>query len=265
MQTEQESIKKILQAWQQRKGTKILFAVENGSRAWRMESADSDYDIRFVFYRPAKEYIALSPPAEVDNMAFNDKLEPCLLKDALYDFSGFDIFKYLHLLKKSNPTAIEWLLTDIVYTGIVPTELKDFAEKFFSPTALIYHYASLARKNLIIMRNRQKYTAKKYLYVYRGLANALFVQNTGQLPDICFPTTLAACRQYFGEARYDLLCRLIETKKLGQEKEEIGPQPLLDDFADNFRPAAAPVDKNGDQREKLLNAYLRKLLTGDAS
>ena len=30
-------------------GIEILFAVENGSRVWKMESRDSDYDVRFVF------------------------------------------------------------------------------------------------------------------------------------------------------------------------------------------------------------------------
>lgn len=28
---------------------KILFAVESGSRLWRVDSKDSDYDVRFVF------------------------------------------------------------------------------------------------------------------------------------------------------------------------------------------------------------------------
>ena len=30
---------------------------------------------------------------------------------------GFDLMKYMGLLSKSNPTAIEWLMSDIIYVG----------------------------------------------------------------------------------------------------------------------------------------------------
>ena len=39
---------------------KILFAIENGSRSWQMASKDSDYDVRFVFFRKPESYISLN-------------------------------------------------------------------------------------------------------------------------------------------------------------------------------------------------------------
>lgn len=261
---DKNNIRKFLSDLEQKQSVKILFAVENGSRAWQMESTDSDYDVRFVFYRPLKDYITLSAADDVINMAFDDNLAPCAPQDALYDFSGFDIFKYLQLLLKSNPTAIEWLMSDIVYTGAVPAELKHFAETRFNPAALVYHYVSLAKKSLRFMRERQIFTGKKYLYVFRGLANALYVQNHGKVPPISFPSALAACRADFGEERYALLCRLIDNKKQGREKEKIGPQPLLDEYADSYQPTVAGKN-NHTEEYRILDSFLQKLLLGEQS
>ncbi len=99
-----DRIRKICKNLEKEKNIKILFAVENGSRAWRMDSKDSDYDVRFVFVRPMKEYIQITRPEEVINIAFDEKGNQCSAKGALIDISGFDIFKYVKLLSSSNPT-----------------------------------------------------------------------------------------------------------------------------------------------------------------
>ena len=43
-----QTVRSLLHDLEERRQIKILFAVESGSRAWRIESADSDYDVRFV-------------------------------------------------------------------------------------------------------------------------------------------------------------------------------------------------------------------------
>lgn len=41
---------------EQRHGYRILYACESGSRAWGFASADSDYDVRFLFAWPKADY-----------------------------------------------------------------------------------------------------------------------------------------------------------------------------------------------------------------
>ena len=38
---------------------KVLYAVESGSRAWGVESPDSDYDVRFVYVRSKEDYLSI--------------------------------------------------------------------------------------------------------------------------------------------------------------------------------------------------------------
>ena len=84
---------------------KILYAVESGSRAWGFASPDSDYDVRYVFIRPIKDYLRIYPlPDHIDGPL-----------DEVQDYSGWDIRKALGLLGKSNPSLIEWLHSPIVY------------------------------------------------------------------------------------------------------------------------------------------------------
>lgn len=46
---------------EQADGTRILLAIESGSRAWGFPSPDSDYDCRFLYVRAAEDYLRLDP------------------------------------------------------------------------------------------------------------------------------------------------------------------------------------------------------------
>ena len=117
---------------------RVLLAVESGSRAWGFASPDSDYDVRFIYVRPEKEYLRLEDVRDVIELPINDEL----------DINGWDLQKTLRLLYRSNPTLFEWFSSPIVY---VETEFaKQFREimiGYFSTKKSLYHYISMAESN----------------------------------------------------------------------------------------------------------------------
>ncbi len=94
-------------------GVRPLLAVEAGSRAWGFASADSDYDIRFIYSRPALDDLGMKRPRDV--------IEPSDLArigiDPALDISGWDLPKALGLASRSNPALLEWIYGPITYTN----------------------------------------------------------------------------------------------------------------------------------------------------
>ena len=78
-----EIIQKKLEEIEKQEHVKIILAVESGSRAWGFDSADSDYDVRFLYVREPEMYLKL------DNI--RDVIEWQL--DEVFDISGWDIKK----------------------------------------------------------------------------------------------------------------------------------------------------------------------------
>ena len=217
------------------KNIKILFAVESGSRAWRLNSADSDYDIRFVFVRDIDEYIRVNPSDDVI-MSFYDKdgnkspQEGCFI-----DIEGFDIFKFTKMLSSSNPTVIEWLLSDIVYIGEKSKVFLDFATNQFNFKSLYYHYKSMCRSNYIkYLKSGNLVSYKKYLYAYRGLVNAKYVSIFKKLPNIDFNVTLDEIHLYLSDVVYNKLEEIISLKRQSREKEIIQNIVQLDNYIENY-------------------------------
>src|SRR5689334_12634556 len=82
----------------------ILFAVESGSRMWGFASHDSDFDVRFV-YRQREEGFYTS--YERIGRPYKDTIQS-ISEDRLYDFSGWDLPKFLRHLCTLNASVVEW-------------------------------------------------------------------------------------------------------------------------------------------------------------
>jgi predicted nucleotidyltransferase len=138
---------------------KILYAAEAGSRAWDFASADSDYDVRFIYVRPISSYISIASRRDV--------IEP---KDLApmgdIDLSGWDVIKALDLASRSNPALLEWLRSPIIYheLGDFAPELRMITEQY-SAKQLLHHYSSMAKRQWMTYLNGtgEKIRYKKYL------------------------------------------------------------------------------------------------------
>lgn len=134
----EQRIQEALTGIERRENVRILYAAESGSRAWGFASPDSDYDVRFVYVRPAPYYLKLE--------ARRDVLE--LPMDGVLDVNGWDLDKTLRLLHASNPTLFEWFSSPVVYRGGEFTErFRPVMERCFRSRKGLWHYLSMAKSN----------------------------------------------------------------------------------------------------------------------
>ncbi|MBI4453904.1 nucleotidyltransferase domain-containing protein [Candidatus Woesearchaeota archaeon] len=257
-----DKIAKICKSIEKEKKVKILFAVENGSRAWRMDSKDSDYDVRLVFVRPLNDYIQINKPSEVIEAYYDKQGNPCSSQGAFIDISGFDVFKYVKMLSSSNPTTIEWLMSDIVYYGEQNTVFKKFAINNFNKTSLYHHYKSMCRNNYLkYLKSGELVTYKKYLYAYRGLINAKWVVHKKSVPPIIFHDALKELKKFIPLNVFNKLNEIIELKSQGKEKDIIQNIVVMDNYIESFLKddSEAPKEKSYATLSEL-NEELRKIV-----
>ncbi len=140
---------------------RILYACESGSRAWGFPSADSDYDVRFLYLHPTAWYLSVEDKRDVIEIPLSDQL----------DISGWDLRKALELFRRSNPPLLEWLGSPTVYIekyGVAAT-LRTLAKEYYSPNACIYHYLHMAQGNYRQYLKGEQVWLKKYFYVLRPI------------------------------------------------------------------------------------------------
>ena len=140
---------------------RVVYACESGSRAWGFPSADSDYDVRFLYLRPINWYLSIEEKRDVIEFLVRDGLDIC----------GWDLKKALQLFRKSNPPLLEWLGSPIVYLEkySVANELRALAPVYYSSTACLYHYLHMAQSNYREFLKGDEVWLKKYLYVLRPI------------------------------------------------------------------------------------------------
>ena len=173
----QALIREKLRQIERTEGVTILHAVETGSRAWGFASPDSDWDVRFVYVRPEREYLRLDAPRDMIEWQLDSEL----------DISGWDLQKALRLLAKSNPALFEWNASPIVYrTTAAWEEVRAHIDRCFSSRAGLHHYLSMARGNYREYLKGETIRLKKYFYVLRPILACRWIMDRGTPPPMGF-------------------------------------------------------------------------------
>ena len=223
-------------------GLKVLYAAESGSRAWGFESEDSDYDVRFIYRFPKKEYLRLNEPRSSISWFSEDRK---------LDFSGWDIKKAMGLARKSNPSFIEWLKSPIVYRDCIPERAQNGSnrdisrnqevshgrtqegstsfreimsrvmEEHFCPSTLMFHYASFASniRGRVINWNIEETEGillKDFFYVLRPMLCFNFVEKYYSLPPMKIDDLYCVVGNLDLE---DKIRHLVIEKRLGKERD----------------------------------------------
>lgn len=214
MQTQEEMMTLVpqkLREIEKEYDVRVLWAVESGSRAWGFESPDSDFDVRFIYKRKAKDYLKLIPDRDVIELPI----------DETWDVNGWDLDKTLKLLAKSNPTLFEWLQSPIVYVeSDFVAKLTPLLDSCFSEERMMYHYLSTAKSQMTKYLSGNLIRPKKYFYALRPILACQWVKNFRTAPPVLFDDLINAC---LPTELKDSVEKLLAIKMASSETAEIEP------------------------------------------
>ena len=162
---------------EEKENVKVLYAVESGSRAWGVESLDSDYDVRFIYVRPKNDYLSLQERRDVIEWQLDEVL----------DVNGWDLRKTLIQFRKGNATLFEWANSPIVYkTTNEWKEVYESCKHYFSEKAALYHYYGTANSTFKQYLQDDQVNYKKYIYSLRPLLACHFIEDNHGIPPVRF-------------------------------------------------------------------------------
>lgn len=154
------------------------FYVVSGSRLYGFESEDSDFDIRGFHTVPSDSYSYLNEPDKEirsKNVSQNEKYD--------YELVSYELKKFGELLHTANYDIIEQVLCGDVIMNGVPLEMDSLRRiiRDHLPLDVPESYYGMAKnqyyKHLDDESDRYNPSPEAYLYVYRGLIGALYVQS----------------------------------------------------------------------------------------
>jgi len=237
-------------------GVRIIYACESGSRGWGFASADSDWDVRFIYCHPQDWYLSITEERDVIELPI----------DALLDVNGWDLRKSLRLMKKSNPVLLEWLSSPIVYRedAVAMAAYRSLALELYQPADCLHHYLHMAKGNFREYLQGEMVWLKKYFYVLRPVLACLWIERKLGVVPMVFDDLVAGVVQD-GELKNSIV-KLAELKRSGTEMDKGLRIPVLHSFLEReierLEELVAEVSRNpvAAELQAKINRYFRAIL-----
>ena len=146
---------------------------------WGFPSTDSDYDVRFIYARPVKDYLTVKP--------IRDVIETPIVNDPVLgvpmDMCGWDIKKAIDLSQKTNRALVEWMQSDIVYIKTSETgKLWEYINSHIALESLANHYIGWTRSMWKEIKDNTQRDGKKYCYALRTALCAEHIIRLNKIP-----------------------------------------------------------------------------------
>ncbi|WP_254831072.1 nucleotidyltransferase domain-containing protein [Haloglomus salinum] len=115
---------------------RVVAARDIGSRAWNLHSPLSDHDVAALFVQRPAAYARLG-----------DVVDSVERTEGETELRAWNVRRFGELLADSNPTALEFCHSPLVYRAYEPLSalVADVAEEF-GPMSVYHHYRSLATR-----------------------------------------------------------------------------------------------------------------------
>ncbi|WP_272495719.1 DNA polymerase beta superfamily protein [Bacillus pinisoli] len=199
-----EAILMDLKAMELENGFQIIYACEAGSRIWGTHSHESDFDVRFLYHYSLDKYLELDQPKDTFEQSYHQ-----------VEYVGWELGKGLRLLRKQNPSILEWIHSPQIYVNKNNSkeDLAYLHKRFFHIKPLLYHYYKMAEGNYHSLCKGSNHSIKLQLNIIRPILVCQWLLETEQFPPLSIKTLLSCNLQ--DEIRHKII-NMIMNKKQGQ-------------------------------------------------
>ena len=164
-------------------GCRLLFAGESGSRAWGLQSPDSDYDVRCIYAHSPHWYFSIEDSRDAIETVFPDDI----------DISGYELRKALRLFSTCNIPINEQILNPVCYGGdpVFLERIRSLIPVYFNKNKALLHYTNVASTAISQI---QGFTIglHRVFYAVRPLLACEWIEKRGTMPPTEFQQLLDA-------------------------------------------------------------------------